>query len=34
MLELHETSGHVGATKMYAMLRQYYFWPKLLEDCI
>ena len=31
--DLHESSGHVGITKLYNMVREYYYWPKLYYDC-
>jgi hypothetical protein len=29
MKELHEISGHVGSSKLYGYLREYYYWPNM-----
>lgn len=31
--DLHEQCGHVGVSKLYDMLRHYYYWPHLFETC-
>lgn len=32
--EAHESSGHIGSVKLYEYVKQFYYWPDLLQSCV
>jgi hypothetical protein len=34
MKDVHEVGGHVGSKKLYDMLRKYYWWFDMLDECV